>query len=64
MPKIKRKLETVEDRAVWAAAYRAAHEVAQWPAWKRGESSAPGQDPNRKVISPWAQVENLNGDGI
>lgn len=39
--KIKLKLDDQETRAVWDAAQKAKTEVASWPAWKRGEETAP-----------------------
>lgn len=35
MKKIVRNMSTVESRAFWETAERAAHEIQQWPAWKR-----------------------------
>ena len=35
--KIKILIDDPETRAVWEAAQRAKQEVADWPAWKRGD---------------------------
>ena len=43
--KIKISLEDPEIRAIWETALAARREVANWPAWKRGEYDAPGTDP-------------------
>lgn len=38
--KLRLKLDDPHTREVWQAVLRARAEVAAWPAWKRGESSA------------------------
>jgi hypothetical protein len=37
--KLKLKLDDPQTRAVWDTVQRAKEEVANWPAWKRGEET-------------------------
>lgn len=45
--KLQLKLDDHHTREVWQAVLRAKAEVAAWPAWKRGEASAPSADEMR-----------------
>ena len=57
--KLKIVLDDPETRAVWETAQRAKAEVAQWPAWKRGDQDDTStSDTTTPPRSPGSQDRN------
>lgn len=50
--KLKLKLDDQHTREVWQAVQRAKAEVANWPAWKRGETSGTKMESTATTAAP------------